>query len=153
MATPKIYTYNSKDVLILLGGMEMFGFGDDSKISVTRDGNLSEGDSGVDGDITISFLNTTKGNAEVTLKYGSEWDIALDNIAAHQLPITLTMVHKESNKVLNTVAWVEEQPDTVLGGKADDRTWNLGLQSADFSIAQNVESTITGYKFFTDYGV
>jgi hypothetical protein len=152
MAIPKIYTYNSKDVVVLIGGLEVeSGWGSDSKVNITRSNALSEGVSGVDGDTMINFFNNTMGRAELTFMYGSEWDVAFDQIASQNLPIPFAVYHKKSNKVLVTIAWVEEQPDTSMGSSAEDRTWALGLQNADFSLAQNAEATIAGYKFFTDY--
>ncbi len=148
----KLYTYNFKDVDILIGGLPAKeGLHKESKVLISRDSDLTEEQEGLSSEVLVAFLNSKKGTLSLTYIYGSAWDQALDHISSMQLPIAVGFLHKKSNKGLISPAWIKEQPDTGVGETPDERTWVFGLQNADFSVLANTESTISGYKFFTDY--
>lgn len=145
----ELFTYNSLDVTLMVTGVEVKGFGKDTKIVVNRDGALSQRDGGVDGDLQVSFMNQTHGTMSVTLIYGCDWDTAFDQLSFGQKMFPVGLLHPKSKKMLITTGWVEEQPDVSLGNTAEDRTWTLGLANTDFGFVNNGGTVVQGTSFYT----
>lgn len=137
----KLYTYDSKDISILLGGLEMTGFGPDTKVVINREDDLITRTKGVDGELLINRQNMRDGTMTVTLLYGSTWDTALDQLAEARAVVPVAFSHLNSGKVLVSNGWIEQQPDINLGTEAESREWVIGLQSTDFSVGGVASST------------
>lgn len=145
----EIFKYDSKDVVVSAMGLPVEGFGEGSKVVVSRDGAVSERMKGVDGDITFNFLNSSDGTVTITLKYGCPWDTTFDQLVQAKELIPLSILHKKSNKGLVTVAAVESQPDLVAGTKGEDREWVFGVASTDFGLMSNAASAVAGVQYYT----
>ena len=145
-----LYTYDSKEVNLYIGFVEVTGYGPDTKIVINREDDLITRTKGVDGDLQLNKQNMADGTMTVTLLYGCEWDIAFDQLSASKGVAPLTFVNAKGGKVLVTNAWIEQQPDISLGTEAEAREWVIGLQSTDFSAQGNTSSIKAAYEFLED---
>ena len=145
----ELYTYNSKDVVLILSGIPVSGFAEDTKIVINREDDLTSRKKGVDGDLSVEFMNMSDGTAEVSLIYGSDWDTTFDQLASAQLIVNLTLVHAKGKKVLSSAAWIEGQPDVSYGTGVESRTWTIGLQNTSLTISDTASSLFSSIQPFS----
>lgn len=140
------YTYDTKKLQVIIGGIPMEGFGD-NKITVTRSNDVTTIMEGVDGDILFASSNKTSGTLSFDLIYGSDYDLFLDNLILTKQLIPIGFLDPNGNKLLATFGMLQSQADMALNETPDNRTWTFVI--ADTSLAAISGLFIAGVKYHT----
>lgn len=127
-----VRTYDSKNLLVNIGGIPMEGFGD-NKVTITRNNDVTSLMEGVDGDIIFASSNKESGTLSFDLLYGSDYDQFMDNLSATKRLVPVGFTDANGFKLLTTSGMIQSQADIVLGETPDNRTWTMVLASVDLS--------------------
>lgn len=127
--------YSSAKVTLLIGGVEAYGFADDSKIVVAKDDDLILPFEGVDGELSLAINNKTKGTMTISLQNTSEFNGVLEfwagqAVSTGQPAFPVLMTDPAGASLISSVAWIQAQPDYNVAGEVGTRDWVIGLQDA-----------------------
>ena len=127
-------SYDSGRLIIQLGMADVFGFGESSKITISRGSDSITPTEGVDGEFTLNVSRKDLGTLAVNLQGASKWNKILMNwyVAGRMSGIQLfpvTIYDPATKSGLVTVGWVQTIPDSGLGETLADREWTIGLAS------------------------
>lgn len=153
MFNSKILTlqaYDPAKVLVFIGGQRVSGFATDTKVVVARNNDNIMPHVGVDGEVsvaqsrdnsgvvTISLQNTAKWNG-----YLAQWQRQANVTGLVYLPI---QIEGSQGLSLNTVGWIQKQPDLTYGSEVGQMDWEIGVLDAWLSPdqIQGVAAGVTG---------
>lgn len=150
MYNPEVFTYDPDDIELIIGLVEIKGYGGDG-VTLAREANHTETEVGVKGDISAARSRNKKGTLTINLLAQSDYDKMFDEIQAvtdlYLFPVVMRI--KSMNKQLVTLGWYETMPDLVAGAQAGTRSHVIGLQNAvpsaieaAFNIAGTIENAI-----------
>ncbi len=141
-------TYDSKRVDVSIGLSTVFGFGEGSKVVISRSENMNDFIIGVDGDIMGNRLNNVSGTMSITLLNSSpwnnilaEWDSLTDQDPDNMwLPVTVRI--PSSKMMLVATGALMTQPDVNLGTTAEDREWVFFLSSVKPDVMGTIDNAV-----------
>lgn len=135
--------YNSREVLISFGGVEIVGFGEDTMVSWEWDSEFTTDKVGVDGKVSASKTNDYRGTVTFTLMQTSPSNAVLAAFAAQRRfgtsSIGVSSLHVEdllSGESLTAPnAWVLVPPSGELGSEAGEREWQIRCEQLNYAHA------------------
>ncbi|AEZ66389.1 DUF3277 family protein [Pectobacterium atrosepticum] len=145
-----LQAYDPAKVLVFIGGQRVSGFAADTKIVITRNNDNISVHAGVDGEIsnalsrdntgvmTLSLQNTAKWNG-----YLAQWQRQANVTGLIYLPV---QVEGSQGLSLNTIGWIQKQPDLSYGTEVGQMDWEIGVLDAWLSPdqIQGIAAGITG---------
>lgn len=141
MGKPK--GYDPTLIKVLLGGIQMTDFGEDSMVKVTRTSDLRSATVGADGNVTVNKSADRTGTMEITLMHNSASNAILKALSASDAGFPAVVVDLNFAGDLGTVttfAFVKNIPDFERAAKVGECTWQIILTDVDtvFSALENV---------------
>lgn len=136
-------TYDSKQVVVIVGGVQISGFAPDTKVIVRRNTDAWTLQMGADGEGTRSKSNDKSGQIEIQLQQGSQSNAYLSNLAlADELSnagVVPTMVKDNLGKSLHVAeqTYVKKITDAEYGREAGTRVWILETDSLQNFVGGN----------------
>lgn len=147
-----LMAYDPSEVTLLLGGWSPYGFASDTKITVTKTGDVVAPYSGTDGDVSLALQRNKLGTLTLSLQATSG---ANDVLAAFHSQMYITRevafpVYMEDPRgfIINTIGWIQGQGENTVGAEVTSIDWTIGLkdcvlQRGTTSIALNSIQGIT----------
>lgn len=126
-----VFTFDPKQVSMIVGGKIMSGFADGTFIKLSRNEQAFNLKVGVDGEGTRVKNNNRSGKVEITLMQSSSSNDDLSGFAAADeasatgaVPI---LFKDGSGRTIASAAtgWVQKYPDTEFAKEATTRNWML----------------------------
>jgi hypothetical protein len=136
-------TYDPKQVQVIVNGVALQGFSEDSVVKVTRQADAFTQTIGVDGEGTRSKSNDHSAEIEVSLKQSSESNVVLSALANadrdSNAGLVAVMVKDNNGDSLHMCeqAYIKKMPDSEYNKTATDRVWTL--------VTDKVVDNISGY--------
>lgn len=137
-----VYTFDPKDVVLIVGGLEIEEFGSDTMITVTPNNDRSSIQEGINGSITVNASRMLAGTLEVTVPASSNADQFFDQLQLLKRAYPIVLSIPAQNKQLIASAWYQAQPPLAVGTQVDDRTHVLGINNSSLSLIDNLNSAI-----------
>ena len=137
------FSYDAKEVTVIIGVILVQGFAPDTKVVVDRDEDAFTKRTGTDGDTTRSKSNNKGGSFEITLEQSSPTNALFTALAdldeATGKGIVPGMVKDNSgNSVHSTRAcWVKKRPTATYGAESTDRVWVFDTGELKHSVNGN----------------
>lgn len=129
-------TYDFKNWIVQVAGVEIGGFADDEGFSIDWSEDWWTNTNGVDGDTTRNFKNNY--TAEITLKLKQTSDsnawlsllfLADSNLTpktnASTVPVTITSLVGVGGTFICDQCWIKKPPTVSGGGEASEYEWVL----------------------------
>jgi len=138
-----VFTYDPKQVSVIVGGKIITGFSDSTFIKIERNDQAFTLKVGVDGEGTRSKSNNKSGKATLTLMQSSGSNDDLSGFAAADelsntgaVPL---MIKDNSGRTLVTAltAWVMKYPDEEFAKEVSTRAWVLETDEIDIFVGGN----------------
>ncbi len=132
-----MHTYNGNDVAVIIGGLEMSGFGDDDFVSIENESDDWSDSVGVDGEVTRSKQNDRRATVTITVKNSSPVNTLLDGMRKADLLTGLATVSilikdlRGDATYFCRQAWIMRAPDTTFSRDAGDREWAFRCAELD----------------------
>lgn len=129
-------TYNPDDLTIIIGIETVDQFGD-GNVVISRSNDVITPTSGFNGDVDLAVNKDKMGTITIPLKAHSLFNLVLTEWAAQTslVPFPIAIRHDDTNVAMATTAWIQTQPDTSFGARAEDREWVLGLLNAETAVS------------------
>ncbi len=124
-------TYDPKQIVIIVGGVQLTGFADGSFVTVRRNADAWSLQMGTDGEGTRSKSNDKSGQIEVVLMQSSQGNAYLSNLALadelNNAGIVPALVKDNGGSSLHAAeqVYVKKTPDSEYAREAGPRTWVL----------------------------
>lgn len=133
----KILTFNAYDpvkTILFLFGQRVSGFAADTKIVISRNNDNIIPHVGVDGEISNALSRDQSGVMTVSLQNTAPWN---GYLAQWQKQASVTglvffpvQVEGSQGLSLNTVGWIQRQPDLTYGTEVGQMDWEIGILDA-----------------------
>lgn len=136
MGKPK--GYDPTLIKVLLGGIQMTDFGEDTMVKVTRTSDLRSATVGADGNVTVNKSADHTGTMEITLMNNSASNAILKGLALSDTGFPAAVVDLNFAGDLGTVttfAFVQNIPDFERAAKVGECTWQIILTDVDVVFA------------------
>lgn len=147
-----LLSYDPKRVKLSVAGRTIDGFGDGTKITVSRTGNVTTTQTGVDGDKSVSYNNDYGGTLSFTLMHNAPLNSFMYALVkSYEIGETFffpVVMNDPSGASVTTVGWIESQPSYDVGNETGSLEWTLGIEDArlfptpEFSIANAIEGAV-----------
>lgn len=140
---PQVFTYDPKNVSVIVGGQTGHGFADGTFVKFGRMEPAFNLKVGVDGEGTRAKSNNKSGFIEITLMQSSSFnDVLSGYAAADELSNTGAvplLVRDNSGRTLATslTAWVQKYPDVEEAKEVTTRVWRFETDELDIFIGGN----------------
>lgn len=131
MSETAIRTYSPDRVLVLVSGVPMGGFAEDTFVEITPLADLSTMQVGADGEVARSISTNKCCTVAITLQQTSPSNDVLSGIlevdAATGSAIFPVMVQDLLGRTMFAVsqAWISKRPAMTFAREVSDRTWEL----------------------------
>ncbi len=138
-----VFTYDPKQVSMIVGGKIGHGFADGTFIKLSRNEQAFNLKVGVDGEGTRAKSNNKSGKIEITLMQSSSFnDVLSAYAAADELSNSgaVPVIFKDnSGRTLATAltAWVQKYPDAEFAKETSTRAWTLETDELNILIGGN----------------
>lgn len=138
-----VKTYDPKKVAIVIGGVPMSGFADDTFVKVSRKEDLFTMYVGADGETARAKSNNRSGEMTLTLAQTSPSNDVLsafhladelDN--AGVVPILIKDLSGTS-VFFSAAGWIRKAPDAEFGKEINTREWVFDLAAVDVFVGGN----------------
>lgn len=135
--------FDPSETILLLGGWAPYGFATDTKIVVSKAGDVISPYAGTDGDVSLALQRNKLGTLTLSLQNTSDANEVLT--AFHQqmyrtrigaFPVYL---QDPQGFGLMTIGWIQSQPDVTIGSEIQSADWVIGLKDA--TLSRSVVST------------
>lgn len=143
-----VRTYDPKKVAVVIGGVPMSGFSQDTFVKVSRKEDLFTMYVGTDGETARAKSNNRSGELSLTLSQASPsndvlsaFHVAdeLDN--AGVVPILIKDL-SGSSVFFSAAGWIRKAPDAEFGKDIKEREWVFDLASVDVFVGGNTGSSV-----------
>lgn len=141
MSGTTVRTYSPDRVVVLVNGVPMGGFGEDTFVEITPVADLSTMQVGADGEVARSISTNKCCTVAITLQQTSPSNdvlstlIELDTLSGGVLfPLT---VQDLRGRTLFTVsqAWISKRPTLTFGRETTNRVWEISTGGPSVWIA------------------
>lgn len=127
--------YSSAKVTLHLGGLEVFGFADDSKIVISKADDIIIPYEGVDGEISLAINAKKMGTMTISLQNTSKFNEILEvwvtqSTTTGFASFPVLMNDPAGSTLLSAFGWIQTMPDYTVGTEVGTRDWVIGLQDA-----------------------
>lgn len=124
---PNIGTYDAKEVAVIIGGINITGFAEDTFVKASKDENNSSESVSAQGDVGVAVTNNGLGTITITLNQTSPSVSYLNNLANTSKIVDAWV--KSNNEVKETVggtqARVIKPADVEFGAKISNREFEI----------------------------
>jgi len=140
-----VYTYNPAEVAVIVGGVALSGFAEDSIVSVSRDVQAYEKVTGADGRTSRARNPNKAGTITISLQHSSPSNDVLQAVAlldeASDAGVVPVIVRDGSGTSVHFTAsaWVQKVPDSVRGTGISTVEWVLDCAEIDMFVGGNTE--------------
>ncbi len=137
------YNYNPKEVSIVVGGVDIRGYGDGDFVSISFDEDGFTTVSGADGDISRSLNPSTLATVTITLLGGSPSNDVLSGLHIVDRSTGLgtfpLFVKDNSGRSLfiSDAAWVTKFADLTKGKEASTVEWTIQAANSQMFVGGN----------------
>lgn len=152
MSDTKIYTYDPKQTICLVGGVPIELAG---PLVIARTNDVTTEQVGQTGQEICVNLNRNKiGTATIPVMAQSLYDTAFDELANYpdKAIIPFYLIDISTNKFFETTCWYKSQPDLSYGEQVEYRAHVLTLQDATLSLSGNATSIINQIESVVGFG-
>lgn len=145
-----LQAYDPAKVLVFIGGQRVSGFAADTKIVITRNNDNITPHVGVDGEVSVAQSRDNSGVMTLSLQntaawngYLAQWQRQANVTGLVYLPV---QVEGSQGLSLNTIGWIQRQPDLTYGSEVGQMDWEIGVLDAWLSpdAIQGAVAGITG---------
>jgi hypothetical protein len=143
MASTVIGSYDPEEMEILIDALPVTGFGE-GQVVISRDNNIVNKKVGFQGEVHLETNADRTGTLTIPLKAMSTWDQTLNelqglvSLGVTQFLVTISI--PSHNILINTVGWLEVQPDIGAGAELADREHVIGLANTSPSLINQGQS-------------
>jgi hypothetical protein len=130
MTSPKLYSYNPDDLILLIGGVEVRPA---DSVVISRSNDVALPQPGILGDHCIATNLDKQGTLTIPLMAQSDEDLAFDQWAGDNVFLPISMLEKSTRKVLQTNCCYLTQPDLSYGQQTELRAHTIWLQNSALS--------------------
>lgn len=128
------FAYDPKKVRLYLMTQRVTGFAADTKIVVSRNEDNVIPHVGTDGEMSAALSRNQSGVMTVSLQNTATWNAYLANWQkqASVTGVVFFPVQLEGSQgpSLNTVGWIQRQPDLTYGTEVGQLDWEIGILDA-----------------------
>lgn len=128
---PEVRTYAPDFVLVIVGGIPLSGFAEDSMLTLAPMADLVTSSSGADGEVARSLNTDRRFTLTLTLQQTSPSNDVLSGIAAadrlsggRMVPVMVQDLRGRT-MFMAEQGWVSRLPDIGFGREAGDREWQI----------------------------
>lgn len=138
-----VFTYDPKQVTVILGGKIGHGFADGTFITLKRNEDAWNLKVGTDGEGTRAKNNNKSGQLVMTLMQSSSYNDVLSAFAAaDELSNTgaIPLLFKDaSGRTLASAltAWVKKLPDSAFAKETESREWTIETDELNLFVGGN----------------
>jgi len=143
----EVFTYDARNVHVIVGGVPMSGFADETFVSIAAENDLYEKSVGADGDVSRSRRNDDTGVLTLTLKQTSQSNDVLSALLAADRAgngglVDVLVQESGSGRtiVFAQAAWIKRYPNLVYGPNVENREWQIDLAGLNYFIGGNAGS-------------
>lgn len=126
---PTIGTYDAKEVSVIVGGINITGFAEDTFVKSSKNENNSSETVSAQGDVGVAVTNNTLGKIVLTLNQTSPSIPYLNNLANTQKMVDAWT--KSNNEIKETTggtqARVLKPADVEYGAKLSNREYEISV--------------------------
>lgn len=138
--------YDPSEVILLLGGWEPYGYADDTKITISKASDIVTPYSGTDGDVSLSLMRNKLGTLTISLQSTSganevlaSWHEQMYLTRVVAFPVYLS---DPAGFSIQTVGWIQSQPDVSMGAETGTVDWVIGLKDATITRGVGVSTAL-----------
>ena len=141
-----VYTYDPREVLVIVGAAEIGGYTDGSFVKVARDEDAYSKVVGADGQVSRARNANRTGSVTITLKQTSASNDALSILAAADEVGNAGVVPLVIKDLMGTTAvataecWVKKLPDMDFAKEVSDREWVIDCGLLEIYVGGNTIS-------------
>ncbi len=123
------FSYDAKEVTVIIGNIIVQGFAPDTKVVVDRDEDAFTKRTGTDGDTTRSKSNNKGGSIEITLEQSSPTNrqftelADLDELNGRGTRAGMVKDNSGNSVHATRACWVKKRPAAYYGAESTDRVW------------------------------
>lgn len=128
-------SYNPLNTSLLIAALEPTDYAEGTKIVVSKNEDIVLPTVGVNGEVALAVNQNRTGTLTFSLKNTSSFNEIMTGLVQAQLaknlffPVTLSDPATKGFDI-NSLAWVQTQPDYTLGQEIGQLDWVLGLVDA-----------------------
>lgn len=132
-----VKTYIPNKVLVIIGGIPIQGFSEDSMVKTVRDEDTFMKKVGVQGEVSRSQNHNTSGSVTITLMQTSPSNdvlsgfAALDELTGAGVVPVLIKDLSGSSTYFSSTAWVKKPPEAAYGKEIGTREWVFDTAEMD----------------------
>jgi hypothetical protein len=137
------YTYDPKQVAVIVAGVPMGGFADGSFVTVERTNDTFSKVSGADGIVSRAKSNDKSGMIKITLQQTSPSNDVLQGIAlldevsnSGVVPLIIQDFSGRST-FITAFGWVKKPPSSEFSKEVSNREWEFDCADLDIKIGGN----------------
>lgn len=138
--------FDPSEVTLLLGGWEPYGYADDTKIAVSKTGDIITPYTGTDGDTSLALQRNKLGTLTISLQSTSDanevlcsWHEQMYLTRVVAFPVYLSDPKGFS---IQTIGWIQTQPDMSIGVETGTVDWVIGLKDATITRSLGVSTAL-----------
>lgn len=141
-----VRTYDPLKVTVIIGGVPMSGFSDDTFVKVSRNEDLFSLHVGTDGETSRAKSNNRSGELSLSLAQTSTSNDVLSAFAIadeqSNSGVVPVLIKDNSGKSVyfSAAGWIKKMPDSEFGKDVKDREWVLDLAAVDVFIGGNLSN-------------
>ncbi len=139
-----VKTYIPKKILVIVGGVPISGFAEDSMVKTVRDEDTFAKKVGVDGEVSRSQNHNRSGTVTITLMQTSPSNDVLSGFAALDeltgagvVPVLIKDLSGTST-FFSSSCWVKKPPEGAYGKEVGNREWVLDTVDIDIFNGGNI---------------
>ena len=141
MSGTTVRTYSPDRVIVLVNGVPLRGFGEDTFVEITPDADLSTKQVGADGEVARSISTNKCCEVTVTLQQTSPSNdflstlIEVDALSGGVLfPLTIQDLRGRTMFAVSQ-AWISKRPTLTFGREVTNREWSISTGGPSVWIA------------------
>lgn len=125
----RIDTYDPKDIIFIVAGSIITGFGPNTIILVDREANQVEDEVGAEGDVARRITNDRRGSITATLLQTSPSNLILsglarvDELTGNGIFPVLCKDNRSNDLFLAPNTWIQKMPQTTYSAGIETREW------------------------------
>lgn len=128
------FAYDPKKVRLYLMTQRVTGFAADTKIVVSRNEDNVIPHVGTDGELSAALSRNQSGVLTVSLQNTATWNAYLANwqkqASVTGLIFFPVQLEGSQGPSINTVGWIQRQPDLTYGTEVGQLDWEIGILDA-----------------------
>lgn len=146
-----IGAYDPSESELLIDGFPVDTFGE-GQLTLSRSEDLVVPKIGFQGDIHLEVSANRTGTLTFPLKAMSSWDNTMNELQGMGVTtFAVTYRVPSANIEINTVGWIQSQPDVSNGAELADREHVIGLADVSPSTINQVDSFAGQIKNWLDF--